>query len=212
MGIETLIPIFLAAFSSLFTIVNPFSTASVFLTITRQNTKKEKIKMSKRACITAAIVLIIFSIVGPLILAFFNITLDAFKIGGGLIVSTIGFKMIHSQRKHFHTEEQKKEAIKKDDVSIIPLAIPMLSGPGAMTTSIVVMGDASGFLEMLTILIAIVVVCWLSYIVLSKANKVDKHLGETGRLVADRVMGLIVLVVGIQFIINGIHSLVASWI
>jgi len=167
--------------------------------------------MAKRATIFAAIVLIVFSLIGSYLLSFFSITLEAFKIAGGIIVGSIGLKMIRSRREHFKTDKEKKDAIDKEDVSVIPLAIPMLSGPGAMAAAIVLMGQTTGIADILAIIIAIVSVCVLSYIILTRANLIEKRIGETGRKVIDKVMGLIVFVVGIQFIINGVEGLIRSW-
>ncbi len=207
----TSLALFFASFSSLFTIVNPFSAAFIYLTITKNNTRKEKIKIAKKACIIAAIVLVVFGLGGSYILSFFNITIEAFKIAGGIVIAAIGMQMIHTGRKHFTSHAERKEAIEKEDVSVIPLAIPMLSGPGAMTTTIVLMGEADGIIAKTSILVAIVAVAAISYVILSKATAVHRYLGETGKTVIDKIMGLIVLVVGVEFIINGIGTLIAVW-
>jgi multiple antibiotic resistance protein len=200
------IGVFLAAFSSLFTIMNPFSTVFIFLTITKGNTKKEKAAIVKKACVTAAVVLVVFGIAGSHILSFFGITIDAFRIAGGIIVAAIGFQMIHTGKREFHSHKERKEAIDKEDVSVIPLAIPMISGPGAITTTIVLMDDSPMILDKIFVIGAILAVTLISYIVLSRASTVQKFLGETGRNVINRIMGLIVLVVGVQFIINGARN------
>lgn len=203
---------FLGCFSSLFTIINPFSTASVFVTITRRDSEKKRRAMAKKACLTAALVLIIFALAGSAILGFFSITIEAFRIAGGILIVGVGYQMLKSNRKRFHSEEHHKEAVKKDDVSIIPLAIPMLSGPGAITTSIVLMGDAQGLMQVGALFLAIFVVIIISYIVLSNSTRLVAYIGETGKDVIDKIMGLIVLVVGIQFIINGVNTLMIGWI
>lgn len=202
---------FIAAFSSLFTIVNPFSAASVFITITTGDSKKKKRLMAKKAAITAALVLIIFAFIGNYILSFFGITIPAFRIAGGLIIGYIGFKMMYAKREHFHSKKEKKEAVEKEDVSIIPMAIPLLSGPGAMTTTIVLMGQASGVIDLMTLIFTIILVCIITYFVLANADKVEKKLGENGKRIVEKVMGMIVLVIGIQFIINGIEGLIVLW-
>ena len=206
------IALFLAAFSSLFTIVNPFSTAFIFLTITKGNTKREKMLIAKKASIAAAVVLVVFGLAGSHILSFFGITIDAFRIAGGVIIAAIGMQMLHSGMRHFHSGSARKEAISKEDVSIIPLAIPMMSGPGAITTTIVLMDDAAMLLDKVFVIAAIVAVALIAYAVLSRASAIQRFLGETGRNVVDKVMGLIVLVVGVQFIINGVRSLVLAWL
>jgi multiple antibiotic resistance protein len=203
---------FVAAFSSLFTIINPISAASVFISITEGDTKKKREYIAKKASITAAIVLVIFALVGNFILSFFGITIHAFMIAGGIIVASIGYKMVTAQREYFHNPKEHKEAVAKDDVSIIPLAIPMLSGPGAMTTSIVLMGETNGLFQIALLFLAIITVCLLTLVILRNAYRIDKYLGINGRKVVERIMGLIVLVVGIQFIVNGIGTLVSLWL
>jgi multiple antibiotic resistance protein len=199
--------LFAAFFSALFTIVNPFSTASVFLTIARNNSKEEKRLIVKKACITAGLVLILFAVLGNFLLNFFGITIDAFRVAGGIIIVSIGYKMLHAGKVDFNTDKQKKEAISKEDISIIPLAIPMLSGPGAITTTLVLMGKVTNLIEVGLLFSAIIIVIFLSYFIISRADAVDKFIGENGKNVIDKVMGLIVLVVGVQFVINGITSI-----
>ena len=205
------IAFFLAAFSSLFTIINPFSAATLFLSITRYDSKQKKRVMARKASFTAAIVLIVFALAGNYILNFFGITVDAFRIAGGIIIGSIGLNMINAKREILHTEKEKKEAVTKEDVSIIPLAIPMLSGPGAMTTSLVLMRETNSFIDSATLIFAIIIVCLLSYFILSRADYIGRYLGETGKHVTERIMGLIVLVVGVQFVINGIGGLLQAW-
>ena len=200
------------AFASLIAVANPLSTASIFLTITRRNKHKKKKKIAKTACNTAAYVLISFALVGTYILGFFSITLDAFRIAGGLIIVSIGFSMLKSKREHLKSDKEKREAIRKDDVSIIPLAIPMISGPGAITTVLILASNSTGFIDMSMILLAIIAMCLVSFLVLVNADKVHKYLGRTGKATVDKIVGLIVLVIGIQFIINGIDGLMMEWI
>ena len=202
---------FMLAFSSLFTIISPISTSSVFITITPKNSKKEKLQMAKKASITAALVLIVFGLAGNYILSFFNITLEAFRIAGGILVAGVGLQMLHTGKKYFRSEEEEKEAIRKDDVSIIPLAIPLMSGPGAMTTTIVLIGKSSGLTGVATVIFAIVLVCWLAYLILSRASIIERYLDRNSRQVIEKLMGLIVLVIGVQFIINGLQELLVIW-
>lgn len=207
----TSLAFFFAALSSVFTIVNPISTATIFVSITKGDTRKKKLQMAKKASITAAIVLIIFAFVGNFILGFFNITVEAFRIAGGILIVRVGLNMLNSKETELSSEVERKEAIKKDDISIIPLAIPMLSGPGAMTTAIVLMSEAGSIFEVLFLVLAILIVCFMSYLILAEADLIQKYLGENGKKVVEKIMGLIVLVVGIQFIINGVGGLLTTW-
>ena len=205
------ITFFIAAFSSMFTIINPFSAATMFLSITKYDSKQKKRAMAMKASFTAAVVLIVFALAGNYILNFFGVTVDAFRIAGGIIIGSIGLSMINAKRDYLRTEKEKKEAVTKEDVSIIPMAIPMLSGPGAMTTSLVLMRETSSTIDAATLIFAIIIVCILSYFVISRADYIGRYLGETGKHVSERIMGLIVLVVGVQFVINGIEGLLQAW-
>lgn len=203
------ISFFVATFISLFTIINPFSTASVFHTIASGDSKEDKKYMARRAVITAMVCLIVFAFLGSYILHFFSITIEAFKIAGGLLVFVVGYGMIKKGHEHFSTKKEEKHAVDKDDVSIIPLAIPMLSGPGALTVAIVLMEEAgTNVLDVVSIVFAIILVCLFAYFLLINANYLDRYLKETGKRVVDKLMGLIVLVIGVQFIINGVLGVV----
>jgi multiple antibiotic resistance protein len=197
---------FIVALTSLFVIINPFSTASVFLTITRGDSHAKKLLMARKAAITASIVLIVFTFIGVFILKFFSITVDAFRIAGGLLIGGVGWRMIKAKREHLPSKKEKDDAIDKDDISIVPLAIPMMSGPGAIATVILLSSESSGIIDLLAIVLASLLICLLSFFVLARADIFDKFFGDTGRRVLDRIMGLIVLVVGVQFIINGLSG------
>lgn len=211
MGYTALLSFFVVCLSSLFTIISPLGTASVFLSITRGDSAKKRRKYSRKACIAAAIAMILFAIGGSYILKLFNVTVDAFRIAGGLLIVTYGFNMIYAKRKRLKSPEEHKEARTKEDVSLVPLAIPLLAGPGALTTSLVLMGSASSPAMIAVLFASIVLVCVLTYWILVEAVNVDKYLGATGRSVADKIMGLIVLVIGIQFFINGIEGILILW-
>jgi multiple antibiotic resistance protein len=202
---------FVFAFSSLFTIVNPFSAATMFLTITKHDDKKKRLRMAFRASVTCAIALLLFAFAGHGILNFFGITVDAFRIAGGVLITKVGLEMIRNKERHLRTDEAKKEAMEKDDVSIVPLAIPMLSGPGAITTAIVLMQQASGGQQITLLASAIIITSTLAFFILSQSTRLAKALGQNGVNVLERIMGLLVLVIGIQFFINGAHGVLLSW-
>ena len=201
------IAFFVLSLVSLFSIINPLSAATVFISITQSNTLKEKRAMAKKSVLIAAIVLVFFALAGNYILQFYSITLEAFRIAGGILIGYVGFEMLNYGKKTFKTKKEEREAVLKKDVSIIPLAIPMMSGPGAITTSIVLMSQTQNIIQILMVLLAIVVVYGITYPVLYEANYYDKLLGENGRSVVEKITGFIVLVIGVQFVINGIMGL-----
>lgn len=209
---EEVITFFIGAFVSLFTIINPFSTASVFHALSKENTKKKNRRTAKRAVFISIIILVFFVFAGDSLLKSFNISLDAFKIASGILVLGIGYNMIYKGNRHFRNPEEKKHAEEKEDISIIPLAIPMLSGPGAMATALVLMENANGNpIFILSIISSIIIICIIAYFLLIRAHLIDKYIGKTGINVIDKILGLIVLVIGIQFILSGLGGVIPFW-
>jgi multiple antibiotic resistance protein len=190
------------AFIGIIAIINPISTAFVFLSITTKSNEAKKKEMAYRAVMISAFILIFFSITGFLIFQLFGITIEAFKIAGGILISQVGFRMLHAKKKT--TKEEIEESVKRDDVSIIPLAIPILSGPGAITAMLVWTSNAPGITEKFVLLFVPIFISIITYYLLINAKYLKKALGKTGSNVVARLMGLIVVVMGIQFILNGI--------
>ena len=186
----------LLAFGSLLPIVNPISTAFVFNKLTSSYAKKERRKIARSASVTAFLVLLVFLFVGPWILSFFGITIYAFRIAGGIYLSLIAFQMLgrklRKSPEHFEDDEQ--------DIAIIPVAIPLLSGPGSITAVMV----AAQSISWLPLVIAIFLVCVLSFLALYYAKFIDKILGRTGTKVFEKLLGLVVLVISVQYVLNGI--------
>jgi len=210
---EEVIIFAIGAFVSLFTIINPFSTASIFHALTKGKSKKTNKKIAKKAVTTSIIILISFVFIGDYVLKLFSISLDAFKIASGILVLGVGYGMIYKGNRHFRNKEEEQHAKSKEDISIIPLAIPMLSGPGAMATALILMENSQGnLISIFFIILSIIIVCLLAYFLLIKAHSIDKYLGKTGITVIDKVLGLIVLVIGIQFILSGLGGIVPTWI
>ncbi|MFT4343723.1 MAG: MarC family protein, partial [Candidatus Woesearchaeota archaeon] len=203
------ITFFFIAYTSIFTIMNPFVSTSVFLSITKGDSKASKRMQARKAAITAALVLMIFGVAGNLIFSFFSITLDAFLIAGGLIIAQIGFNMLKD--REVIKEPQEEEAVIKKDVSITPLAIPMMSGPGAIATSLVITSRAESVIDLFAFFAAVIAVCITAYFIISRSAVIHKVLGENGAKAADKILGLIVLVMGVQLIINGVSGLIEAW-
>lgn len=180
------------AFGTLIAIMNPVSTAFVFNSLAHQNRKE----IAFTAAVTAAVILITFFIMGSYILAFFGITIYAFKVAGGLYLSKVGFEMLSPELRK--SPEQYDEASK--DIAIIPLAIPLLSGPGSLATVLVMTESYNA----ISIILAILLACFVSWFILTQAKYLDKALGKMGNIVLERILGLIVLVIAVQFVFDGI--------
>jgi multiple antibiotic resistance protein len=195
----------LLAFSSLFFIVNPFEAASLFVTMTQGDTPDKRARTAWRAVLTACVTLVVFAVLGDVLLQLFAITLGAFRIAGGIIIFGIGMNMLRAQTsREIQTPEEVREGAEKEDIAIIPLAILMLSGPGAMSTVLVLDQRAQTWGHLLALVVVIVCTCCLSYLILRSAAPITHLLGQTGQRIVSRLMGLLLAVIAVQFILNGI--------
>jgi len=198
----------LLALSSIFFLVDPFAAIPSFLAITDGSTAERRRRMAWRAAVTCLIVLTSFALAGRLIFKVLGITLPAFEIAGGLILMLIGIDMLEAKRSP--TQESSEEAAaaaSKEDVGIVPLGIPMLAGPGAISSVMVLVGQAPSPWQLAAILTAITVTATVSFMVLAAADRVRSLLGETGIRILVRIMGLLLVALAVQFFVNGLTDL-----
>ena len=200
----------LLAFSSVFFLVDPFAAIPSFLAISENADAVRRKRMARKGAITCFIVLTSFAVAGQLIFRMFGITLPAFEIAGGLILLLIGLDMLEAKRSptqeaHGDTEE----AAAKEDAGIVPLGIPMLAGPGAISSVMVLVGQVPTFLgwQMGAILGCIAFTALVSYWVLAAAGRVRQVMGETGIRILVRIMGLLLVALAMQYFVNGITDL-----
>ena len=198
------------ALSSIFFLVDPFAAIPAFLAITESADPARRKRMARKGALTCFIVLTSFAVAGQLIFRLFGITLPAFEIAGGMILLLIGLDMLQAKRSatqeaHGDTEE----ATAKEDAGIVPLGIPMLAGPGAISSVMVLVGQAPSIWhwQMGAILGSIAVTSLVSYWVLAGAGRVRKVMGETGIRVLVRVMGLLLVALAMQYFVNGLTDL-----
>lgn len=198
---------FLAIFIPIFVIVDSPGLIPVYISLTERFDEKEKKKIVNKAVITASIVLIIFAFFGNFILDILNITIEAFEVAGGILLFIIAIEMLFAKKSRtVHSEEQEKEALEREDIAIFPLAIPLLTGPGAITTVINLMNISETITEKFMIIISIFLTFLIAKIILNKSALIIKYVGKTGIQVITRVSGIIVAAIAIQFIMNGIHG------
>jgi multiple antibiotic resistance protein len=196
------------AVSSIFFLVDPFAAIPAFLAITEGADRKRQQRMARRGALTCLIVLMTFALAGKLIFRMFGITLPAFEIAGGVILLLIGIDMIEARRSPTQeSSDETAEAASKDDAGIVPLGIPMLAGPGAISSVMILVGQALKPWELGVVLGAIVLTASLSYMILSGANRVRGFMGETGIRILVRIMGLLLVALAVQFFINGLTDL-----
>lgn len=198
----------LLALSSIFFLVDPFAMLPSFLAITSGAEPKRRRRMAYRASLTCFVVLTTFALAGRLIFRIFGITLPAFEIAGGLILLLIGLDMLEAKRSATQeSSEESEEAVSKEDASIVPLGIPMLAGPGAISSVMVIVGQASTTWQMVAIVVAIFITALASFAILSGADRVQRLLGETGIRILVRIMGLLLVALAMQFFVNGLTDL-----
>ena len=198
----------LLALSSIFFLVDPFATIGSFLAITAGVDRAKRKRMAAKACITCFIVLAAFALAGQLIFKMFGITLPAFEIAGGLILMLIGIDMLEAKRSPTQeSSSETEEGAHKEDAGIVPLGIPMLAGPGAISSVMVMVGQADSYWQMGAILGSIGVTAAASYWVLNGAERLQRLLGETGIRILVRIMGLLLVALAMQFFVNGLTLL-----
>jgi multiple antibiotic resistance protein len=198
----------LLAVSSIFFLVDPFAAIGSFLAITQGADNERRCRIARKGAITCFIVLTVFALAGRVIFRMFGITLPAFEIAGGLILLLIGLDMLEAKRSP--TQEASgdtEEAAAKEDAGIVPLGIPMLAGPGAISSVMVLVGQVTTAWQMAAIIGCIAFTAAVSYFVLAGASRVRTVLGETGIRILVRIMGLLLVALAMQFFVNGLTDL-----
>jgi multiple antibiotic resistance protein len=202
--------LFLAQVSiALLAIMNPFYTFPSFLAATADRPPRELEALSRRTATYAFWILAFFLVSGELLFALFGFTLGAFKVGGGILLFLIGLNMIFEKHsaKQERVEATEEYVEERDDIALVPLAIPMLAGPGTITTVLVLKAKAPSLIYQSAILIAIAMGCVLSYLVYTYSKRIHGWIGTMGALAIVKIMGLIIIAVSIQTIVNGIKEL-----
>ncbi len=190
-------------FTSFFTLMNPIGTMPVFLTMTSDLSKKERRATAVKAVLTAAFVLILFAILGEYLFNFFGISVAGLKVVGGVLFFFIGYDMLNARLSRIKMTEEEAEKY-ADDISITPLGIPMIAGPGAITTAIVLMGEANDYTTKAMVIVSIVLVLIVVLLVFLGAVGITKFIGEKGNKIMMKLMGLIVMVIAVEFFFSGI--------
>ena len=192
------------AFSSLFSVINPISAAPIFVALTARS-RKERRRAAVRACLTAAAVLAVFAAAGGAIFAIFGITVPAFQIAGGLLFTIMSLRQVQDGARPVPADDSEAA-----DPSIVPLGIPVIAGPGAISAVMVLVGQAQDAGRRLALGGAIAVNIVLTLLILLAAPAIVERIGETGQRIVSKIMGLITAVIGIQFVLNGVSSVLTE--
>lgn len=198
---------FLVVFTSFFTVINPLGVLPIFLTMTDGLDNAHRRNTAQKAMVVSFITLVLFSLSGQLLFDFFGISVHSFRIVGGIIFFMVGQDMLQARLQRTKVPNEKvKEYV--GDISITPLAIPMITGPGAITNAIVLKEQAEGYLEIAAFYGGIFAVCVITLALLIGANQILKVLGETGAKILMRIMGLIVMVIAVEFFLSGLRPII----
>ena len=195
----------LLIFTSVLFIVDPFAAVPSFLAMTARDTPAQRGAMARRGAWTCAVTLTVFALGGSLIFTLFGITLGAFKIAGGVLIGLNALEMVQARRSmQRETPIEQAEGTQKEDVGIIPLGVPMLAGPGAISTVMVLALGSRSAASTAALYVSVALTAYVSYLVLAAATAVEHRLGQTGMRILTRLMGLVLCAIAVQFIVDGI--------
>ncbi len=199
---------YLKIFIGIFAILNPLGAVPLYLSLTAHHSEQDKKYVAMTAAKAATIILLVTLFFGELILSFFGISVNSFRVGGGILILLMAISMLHAQTSGAkNTEAERVEASKRESIAIVPLAMPMLAGPGAISSIILYGNRAHEWQHYLIVSLEIVLVGIIIAILLRLSGKIAKRLGQTGMNIITRVMGLILAAIAIEFISLGLKGL-----
>jgi multiple antibiotic resistance protein len=208
---DALLTFFVTAFVSIFVTLDAVGNVPIFLSITPHSSEAERAAMVTRAALAVFAVLVLFATLGNFIFKFFGVTIEAFRIVAGLLLLKIAFDMLEARPARVrHTPEEDAEGAQREDIAIIPLAIPLLSGPGTISSVIALTGQVAKSPNVLPafalLFLAIALNALIAFIVLRSATAVTRLLKESGMRIFTRIMGLILAAIAVQFVLTGIKE------
>lgn len=201
----------ISTFASIFAIINPMGAVPNYAALTQGFGKAEKKMIIKRAFVVALIVLMTFAIVGRFVFDFLNITVDAFRVAGGLVLLLIALDMVQGKTPQSRLNQKEKlELTDIEQIGVVPLGVPLLAGPGAITTVMIASTDGTGQrgLDTLIVILCIMIVLLIAFLILRQSDLIFARLGRTGTKVFSRVMGLLLGAMAVQFMADGLIGLV----
>jgi multiple antibiotic resistance protein len=203
-------------FVAIFAIVNPLGAMTFFVVLTRAYPPVVKVRVAQKAVLAATITLLVFAFVGNYIFLAFGTSIPAFRIAGGILLFSIAFSMMQGERSRTQlTAQDRQEALEREAIGVVPLGVPMLAGPGAITTVMVLMAEASSPAfdppRIAAIVSSILVTMAASWLMLTYADRIFHRIGRMGAYAISRIMGLILAAIAVQFVILGIQGAIAAY-
>ena len=203
---------FILCFSSLFALINPIGIVPIYLSITQDYNKRERDKIAIKAILFSFLVLSLFALIGDFIFSFYNITIHGFRIAGGILLLKISFDMIESKRSRSRTTPSEElEAEEKNDIAYTPLSIPLIAGPGSIASIMILSSEAKNTIDKLTLFATLIIVLIMTFFIFKVSKNLSKNFGKLGLRILQRIMGLILMVISIEFILKGIKNSIENW-
>jgi multiple antibiotic resistance protein len=210
--VSGLVEYFFVAIAGVFVIINPLTTAFVFASLTNRSSDSERAAIARRAVVVSTSLLFVFAVLGSLIFQLFGITLAAFRIAGGLILFVIALGMLQARGD---AETEPKQPLPSgrlaDDISVVPLAIPFISGPGAIATTMILTSEAPSAWHVSVVFIAVAITTVSCYFAMVHSRYVIRALGDSGRMILTKLFGMILAVIAVQFVINGVGDVLLDF-
>lgn len=192
----------------LLAIMNPFGAVPLFISMTADQNSRQRNRTINRVALAVAIILLVSLLIGEFLLQLFGITIDSFRVGGGILILLMAIAMLHAKTSPIQqTDEEASESIDKESVAVVPLAMPLLAGPGAISTVILASHKSSGIAHYTTIALGIILLSAVIWCALRLSPLIEKHISATGLNIFTRIMGLILAAISVEFIANGIKGL-----
>lgn len=204
--------LFIYVFAALFSVLNPLGAVPVFVGLTQDDSKQERSRTSLWTAINVAIILIISYFVGKYVLEFFSISIDALRIAGGLLIVNSGFSLLSGNvsKKKGLNKRVTNDAMHRNDIALTPLAMPMLAGPGSMSLLIAMYQEQPEISQKITTCVAIACVAFTIFLILRSAHYISRILGASGIVAISRIIGFIVIAIGIQYISSSVVNIFQS--
>ena len=194
----------LVSLSAIFFVVDPIGVVPIFIAMTQGDSQEKLRDTARRASLVAAALLVFFALFGTFLFKVVGVSLSAFRVAGGIVLLITGLDMLRARQSETRTSpEEAQEATSKEDVAIVPLALPLLAGPGAIATVMVLMSRSSGVVSVVAVVASILITMLASYFLLRGASLVQRFLGQSGVAIFQRVMGLLLAAIAVQFIAEG---------
>ena len=200
------------AFATLFVTIDPIGLLPIFLGLTSGMSRSDRNEIAFRACAIAAAILVLFTVAGSAILGLFGITLPAFRVAGGLLLFAIAIEMVFEKRaeRQETTAERATSAAQRRSIAVFPLALPLIAGPSAISATILLAGALGPVRGELIVSFMSVGICALTFAIFAASHRIDRVLGDTGRMILTRLLGVLLAALAVQFVADGVRRLIEA--